>query len=58
MGWGRGRQPFDKLRTGWQIAAGSWQRDNAHCAFINYHLAFYSNVSNSVIYELPMINAN
>ena len=34
------------------------QRENAHCAFINYHLAFYLNVSISVIREFSMINAN
>jgi hypothetical protein len=41
-----------------QLTAGSRQRDNAHCAFINYHLAFYSNDSNSVICDSSMINAN
>jgi len=38
--------------------AGRRRRDNAHCAFINYHLAFYLNVSISVTCEFSMINAN
>jgi hypothetical protein len=46
---------FEKSR---QLADCSGQKDNAHCAFINYHLAFYLNVSISVICEFSMINAN
>jgi hypothetical protein len=33
------------------------QRDNSHCVFINYHLAFYLNVSISVICLFSMTNA-
>ena len=41
-----------------QLAASSRQRLNAHCTFINYHLAFYLNDSSSVICVFSMINAN
>jgi hypothetical protein len=34
------------------------QRDNAHCAFINYHLALYLNVSIAVICEFSMTNVH
>ncbi len=54
---GRRQTAAPRLRAGQAGQAGRRRRDNAHCAVINYHLAFYLNVSISVICEFSMINA-
>ncbi len=58
----RRRGDAEKRRRGEEEIRGQKSEDrgcrnNAHCAFINYHLAFYLNFSISVICEFSMINA-
>ena len=46
------------MTDGRRIKVLAKRRDNAHCAFINYHLAFYLSVSINVMCEFSMINAD